>query len=59
MKILLDVEKAIHKEFLRVAKQREVPVRNLYAATLRDAVELEIIATVANVEPRKPRSDRK
>lgn len=38
-----------------IAKDRKVPVQNLYAAVLREALALDLVSTVA-CEPRKPRA---
>jgi hypothetical protein len=58
MKILLTIADKTHKAYKATAHARKVPIRNLYAAAITDAVELDLIATLA-VEPRKPRGKGK
>lgn len=58
MKILVEIDKATHKGYKALAKQRKVPIRNLYAATVKDAYDTGLAATVGEVDPRKPRTDK-
>lgn len=49
------VPETVQAEFHAIAKRRKVPVQNLYAAVLAEALCLELVSTVA-CEPRKPRA---
>ena len=51
------VPEHVREAYRKVAEQREVPLKNLYAAALEEALDLGLVSTVP-CQGRKPRSEQ-